>query len=191
MITRKTVTRLPSSRRPTMQQLALAMLAIHCLGSNAMAAPLNVQDDVCYSRTYSAAHLSSHPEQRVNSIRFSHTPSQYNRDEREIATRQDNPNFRAKLQLTFRDRSGNFFSDVFCFKSPNGQWCGVECDGGGFYHTTRADGSILIDFRKTGGIRIGSSCGEMDVEEETSWFDTTKSDDKLFRLDPAPLSACR
>ena len=124
-------------------------------------------------------------------IRFSHAPSRYGPDQRAIASGnggQFAPSHLASVAVAFRGNSAVYEQEVQCQAEGNGYFCGVECDGGSFQMRFKANGAALIDFRKSYGMVLGSSCGE---GETYRWIGDGKSDDMLFRLDPAPLSACR
>lgn len=172
--------------------LATALGFLALLASEpAMAGGLSVSKDLCLARTYSVDHLVKHPDQLVTYMRLAHLPSRYNDDQLRTATGdggQYPASFLAFITVRFKDRSDPYQQSVYCSVEGSGYRCGVECDGGAFSLRFKQNGSALIDFRQTGGMVLNSSCGEGD---DYRWLGDGKSDDMLFRLDPASRSVCK
>ncbi len=145
------------------------------------------EKDVCYERTYSDEHLASHPKQTVDFIRFAHLPSLTPAGERQPAGADFTP--LADVEASFRDTPKLFGNAVVCFRGKDGQYCGVECDGGQFRYWFNDKGSLLIEFDRNGSVALESSCGE--GEESSMRFLGDASDDKVFRLDPVDPAQCK
>lgn len=168
---------------------ALVTVAGLVLPLAAQAVELRYGADQCFVRTYTKAHLAKNPAQQVTQIRFVHRPSVYNSDEVVLSQGQGG---RVKEQVALVDvrfrNQRHLKQTVYCTNESGTRLCGVECDGGRFAYRFKSNGSMLIDLRKTGGMLLGSLCGE-ESADQSHWFGTNK-DDQLFRLDPADMSAC-
>ena len=139
----------------------------------------------CFTRRYDAAHLLRHPKQKVSVMKLLVTA--------ETAPEDKALNYSFRLGLNFRDRKGNFDSsgdcghpsafDLSADKLHLG--CGVDCDGGGIsVELSHADKSTLIRLDR---IRIWNGA---QVEDEGMDL-SGGADDRIFRLDRAPLDNCR
>ncbi|SNZ20849.1 hypothetical protein [Cohaesibacter gelatinilyticus] len=178
-------------RKRQLLRLGVAtLIATACiLPTGVQAAELRYGSDQCFIRTYNKAHLAKNPAQQVTQIRFVHRPSAYNFDEAALSQGQGG---RVKEQVALVDvrfrNQRRLKQTVYCTNESGARLCGVECDGGRFAYRFKPNGSMLIDLRKTGGMLLGSFCGE-ESADQSHWFGTNK-DDQLFRLDPADMSAC-
>lgn len=153
------------------------------------AAELAFGKDQCFMRTYSKAHLAKNPDQRVTQMRFVHRPSAYNSDQAALSQGLGGRVSEQMALIDVRFRNARHLKQsVFCTNEGGNRLCGVECDGGRFAYRFKGNGAMLIDLRNTGGMLLGSLCGE-ESADQSLWFGTNK-DDQLFRLDPADMSAC-
>jgi hypothetical protein len=140
----------------------------------------------CFVRRYDAAHLKQHPQQKVSAMKLLVTAAPAPEDTK-LA-------YSFRLGVTFRDRSGNFESMGDCAhyhpedaqSSTTAFGCGVDCDGGGL-GADLADDNASIVVTLDHGIRIWKN---KKFEEDGATELTAGTDDKVFRLDRAALSAC-
>ena len=105
-------------------------------------APVFTADrDACYGRLYDAAHLKSHPQQKVTSLHVLRSLERRREAENWTpdARTESIRSFREEGQtsvtafVTFRDRKGVFHNALSCDKETrDGVRCMVECDGGSF-----------------------------------------------------------
>ena len=145
--------------------------------------------ETCFGRTYDAAHLAAHPKQQATSFFLWNELTQdplreYEDETSEEKLKQDlDPNHGLYLRafLRFRDRPGLYLQSLYCGNSDaGGLFCGVECDGG--YFTATLDGGSLLVTNE--GFQLEGVC-----DGGMGYFESGE-DDRLFRLDPLPPSAC-
>ncbi len=140
----------------------------------------------CWRRDYSSTHLADHPDQLVTGIEF--------RLAHEVLGPEqgfDEPVRLHPFQLLVSRRGDDRRLEAVgdCRPQPDGRiFCGVECDGGGFYLNERAQGNILIGFEDMWGIAV-SECGT-DPEEGHGEPLVPGKDDKAFLLSPVNGAAC-
>jgi hypothetical protein len=142
---------------------------------------------ICFARDYDAAHLKSHPAQKVTNLLFElhyHTfePDQY--------FPQGQRNYYFTLAAKVRDVKEALYSSGECSPWDTGIFCGVDCDGGGITLSSQPDGSIRIGFDpEIPRLRMTIGCGE---DETGQTYELTPgADDKEFRLERVDLSACK
>lgn len=128
----------------------------------------------CWTRIYDAAHLRSHPDQKVSAMRFRITPNPGD----EFAP------FDFALEAEVDDEGLGFAAGP-CRPEGKGMFCGVECDGGGVFLTLRDDGKVLLDLEQAGFINMAGGCGEDD-----GFALESGRDDKQFLLSSAGAAAC-
>jgi hypothetical protein len=140
----------------------------------------------CFVREYDAAHLAKHPQQKVSAMKLLVTA--------ELMPEDESPNHSFSLGLKFRSKPGDFRSGGSCghaqaSESENGKehlGCSVDCDGGGIDVELSADAKSTI-------IRVGSVViwdpKKPDTEDRLHLNGGT--DDRVFRLDRAPLEMCK
>lgn len=126
--------------------------------------------DTCYARTYSAAHLKSHPKQRVRVFQIVH-PFAY-------ASTDVGADFLMAVSFQLKGRKDRFGPmSTYCKGEPDGTAsCTVEGDMGRF-KLSRGTGNALIvtinDLSDEGGPDLGKG-----------------GDDKVIVLHKAPMKAC-
>jgi hypothetical protein len=127
--------------------------------------------EVCFSRTYDAAHLAAHPQQTVRRF-FLGDPG----DEWRSIQRSDEFNLAFGFQLVGDE---DVYSGIgVCRSSEAGADCDIEGDGGRF--TIEANGD---------GVRIRVS--RMEVEGPNDFSpDLALADNRVILLRPATASAC-
>jgi hypothetical protein len=126
------------------------------------------RDDLCYARSYGAAHLAQHPEQRVT--RFSITP--------DFVTAS--PALAVELRLQLRGTGGGAFA-AYAVCENNGDdtiYCAMEGDAGGFQITSARNRSILVQVSSL-GMTFENEGGFTTLEQNTG-------DDRSFILRPTP-----
>ena len=133
----------------------------------------------CWSRAYDARHLAAHPDQRVAAISLAVTF---------MAETEINPEqYVFRLEADMRD--GTHGEAVGpCMADGKQMWCGVECDGGGVYVSSRSGGNVLIDLERRGAIWMSTSCGDENFDEGFSL--ESGIDDKQFLLTPLLPQFC-
>jgi hypothetical protein len=139
---------------------------------------------VCFRRDYDEKHLAAHPKQTVASMELRLA---YHRFEPDTGYPEGQRNY--YFDLIVKRRDGKKASGVGeCSPREGGAiFCGIDCDGGGFYLKRRGGGkSVLVDFQDMWGIRLAGECGGGEGEPTAL---EPGADDKSFRLDPS-AAAC-
>lgn len=159
-------------------------------------APAQDKAQSCFLRRYDAAHLKSHPKQRVEAIGMCVEVERIEPDEKGDPVRyRYNFDFAAKV----KGRAGSAKTGGECgfsYMPPEEQkrmaskpiWCGVDCDGGGVNVEARKDGAeLLVRLER---IRVSTECGGAD--DESSSFDIMGGDDdKVFIIPRASVKDYR
>jgi hypothetical protein len=136
----------------------------------------------CFSRNYDAAHLAQHKDQTVVEMGF--------RLAFVVERNDDGSTYESwRYALNARKRGGAEASLATgeCGEGAGKSFCGVECDGGGVYVVPQPDGSLLVEFGDSRGIRMTAGCGE--DEDDFVMLEPGK-DDKAFRLARVPDAQC-
>lgn len=139
----------------------------------------------CFVRDYDRDHLAKHPAQKVSAMKLLVTAEQVPEDE--------NINHSFSIGVKFRNRPENFWSGGGCghakvSESENGKEhldCNVECDGGGVDVELSADAKATIV--RVGSVRIWNL---KKLDDDDHYLDGG-ADDRVFRLDRAPLDMCK
>jgi hypothetical protein len=145
---------------------------------------------LCVARTYDAEHLQAHPKQHVTDMTLSVRYTQLSEDEATLIAKDDGGIEKQYFRYDFllaaktRDRKETLYASGDC-SSAQGIGCGVDCDGGGIdiEPVVGSNGSVLVRLER---IRMSFGCSEQVHEIDLE----SGEDDKLFRLDKAPDSAC-
>ena len=125
----------------------------------------------CWSRAYDGRHMAAHPDQQVTAMDLAVTYMA----ESNIGPAQ----YVFRLEAQMRDgRRGEAIGP--CMADGDQMWCGVECDGGGVYVSTRSGGNVVVDLERRGAIWMSTGCGEENFEEGFSL--QSGLDDKQFLL---------
>ena len=131
-------------------------------------------EGACYSRSYDAAHLATHPRQRVTSIAIAYRPSA---QMKEKSTPQ-----RFEVGLGVRVKGdGELYSRVaYCQPAGAGFSCSLESDGG----------QITLTPEGARGLRL--TTGRIAIEGNRRFIEVggAASDDSTFIMPSAPGSAC-
>ena len=150
-------------------------------------APEKQMTYACFVRAYDAAHLASHPKQKVSAMKLLVTAEKIPEDAK--------LNHSFNLGLKYRTRKGDFDSSGECGHVKVGEdesnkeprlGCSVDCDGGGFsVELSKDNKSVLLRVER---VRIWRD----DKPDEDASYDLEGgADDRVFRLDRADLSQCR
>jgi hypothetical protein len=147
----------------------------------------------CFGRAYDRAHLASHPDQLVTSMRLL-----VHRRSASAANRQhlgDEP-FDMRMSVTIRGRSEVFRTTASCRWNDNSAGysaallCMVDCDGGGLaLQTSQIRNAIRVrlDY-PLGRIAMSESCET--PEGNDVFVLNAGKDDKEFRLDRTRANEC-
>jgi hypothetical protein len=144
----------------------------------------------CYGRDYDADHLKGHPKQATVSIRLYRNPA-------EIADYAALPeserrwadNAKIQVAVTTRGASKSLTQRYYCNGEAD-QWkCLASSDA-----CSLDSNALEIDLRRdiNNGMILANPKSALPVADlcESDVKGPTKSDDKIFRLNPMPLSAC-
>jgi hypothetical protein len=135
---------------------------------------------ICFARTYDAAHLAKHPKQKVTDIKF-HLA--YHRHDPDEGYPEGQRNY--YFALLAKRRGESQFATAFgeCSTYEGKIRCGVDCDGGGV-NIEKAGEGLGISFGDSWGISLTNECGSGDVAapalepgDDDKEFRLTKSDD--------------
>lgn len=147
----------------------------------------------CFVRTYDAAHLAKHPEQKVTVMKLLVTGEASPEDDVEYRAQGHLTQYSFRLGLRFRNRSGAYDSSGSCGYPRAAEltpdklqlFCGVDCDGGGItVEMANNDKSTLIRLES---IRIWRD----NKPDDEGFTISGGADDRVFRLDRAKLDECR
>jgi hypothetical protein len=136
----------------------------------------------CFSRVYDASHLARHKDQKVVEMGF--------RLAFVVEKNDDGSTYESWRYALDAKRRGDAKAAVAtgeCGNEGGRSFCGVECDGGGVYVVPQPDGSLLVEFGDSRGIRMTAGCGE--DEDDFVMLEPGK-DDKAFRLARLPDAQC-
>jgi hypothetical protein len=139
----------------------------------------------CFVREYDRGHLARHAAQKVTAMKLLVTAEQIPEDE--------NINHAFSLRVKLRNRPENFSSGGGCghakvSEGENGEEhldCNIDCDGGGVDVELSADAKSTIV--RVGSVRIWN----YKKPDEDGFYLEGGADDRVFRLDRAPLEMCK
>jgi hypothetical protein len=144
--------------------------------------PPEVGRRVCYSRRYDAAHLNSHPKQKVTEIQFRLAYYRHDPDEN---TPEGQRNYYFEVLARLRGQGKQLTSIGECTLYGGKISCGVDCDGGGFVLTNRPPDKVLLGLSENGRLRMTDGCDEEDsIDLEAG------ADDREFLLTRTDDASC-
>ncbi len=156
-------------------QKKILLLTLSLLSVAAQATSVNEvfgPESACYTRSYSAAHLKSHPKQTVKNMRVN------------LFMNHETPNIKVEVVQT----SGRKLTQwMACFDSNGKVICPVECDGGSMEIEGIEEGTLGL---KNKGLIMSGGCGE-DGEEISVYLKSLKGGDDYFNLNSAPMASCK
>jgi hypothetical protein len=155
---------------------------------------LPIATEACFGRVYDAAHLKTHPRQRVTSFHLSrefksdpYSEDQGSGEDELKSVDGEYGRVNVTAYVRFRDRKGVYTNGLSCGKTDDGKIrCGVDCDGGAFNLKTSGQ-SLLLENE---GFVVVGGCGASEDDSENEERVSPGADDKVFRLDPKPFAAC-
>ncbi|NJL08620.1 MAG: hypothetical protein HC900_10440 [Methylacidiphilales bacterium] len=156
---------------------AFLVVPLALLPGPAAAQLLSMQfaDPFCYARTYSAEHLASHPRQRVRMISLRRTA--------DANPPGDNRSLEFELSVRARGARENWGGVAVCRNGTERQNCWMEGDMGQFTLARLSNDTIELRVVRADGLSF---------ETETTFesIGAAGSDDRVFRLNKAPINAC-
>ncbi len=164
----------------------LAVMLILPLATPVLARPLErelpLRRNACWERSYDAAHLATHPRQKVTQVRLLHQPPLDNSTPGQIYL---------QLHFNLRERKTDSNYDYayggFCRASGQTVRCESEW-AGGVFHVVRGPNGTL-DVRNGGLIANPSNYDSEDIADNAVKL-PAKPDDGTWRLSPA-TGECR
>jgi hypothetical protein len=142
--------------------------------------------ETCYARRYDEAHLARHPQQRITRMAFLLRVSSYSTEGRTqpAARLEERVYYQFGLAVQRRGKKRTLRTSGNCAGSDKIS-CAVDCDGGSV-EIAKSGESLLVTLDNERGIQMFSDCdGAKGV-----WV-KAGTDDKVFRVDPAPAEACK
>jgi hypothetical protein len=136
----------------------------------------------CFTRRYDSVHLARLPRQKVTAMRLLVSV--------EPGAEGEGPSHMFRMDVSLRNKSGRYESGGACGISEAELGpaltfgCGVDCDGGGIAVEIARDDAVLV---KTERVRIWRPGSEEPNEDAAS---VGGGEDRIFRLDRAPLADC-
>lgn len=130
----------------------------------------------CYARTYDAAHLQDHPNQKVRRIEFDMTDKNANGN----ANTADN--FELGFGVMSVTSSDWYTGSAICKTAGAVVDCFLEGDGGRFRLSAEKNGALKLE---TGDYGLA-----FEGAKDTLELPAEDKDDKVFILSPAPHAEC-
>lgn len=172
-------------------------------------------EEICYGRAYDQAYLDEHKLQKVNEIylyrSLTDDPQAESFQQTKAARAEENVGWEKQSRQSdiesgakpeeaghatlsvlvhLRDRPLWYNAEVTCSRGGKGGFgCYGDCDGGAFKVTPKEGTQSLYFELDPSGLSVNSSCGE-ESEEGSGLRLEPGADDKLFRLDPQPMTSC-
>ncbi len=139
---------------------------------------------ICFARDYDAAHMASHPQQRVRSMSFRLA---YHAHEPDAFYPNGQRTYYFRLAATLRDGEALSTGGACVPAGEHGEVirCGVDDDGGAVLIRPEAGGRLTVDLEATGRIRMSAGDGE-----ETGEVIEPGVDDRTFLLAERPDDEC-
>jgi hypothetical protein len=143
----------------------------------------------CFVRTYDAAHLAAHPQQKVRQVLFLFRASEIQEDN--FVSYTFITGFRVKGRAGRLDTSGSCGHARLEGEGPITHLnCGVDCDGGGV-RVEVVEGNKSILMRMDNGVSVEPAATRMNPDEPPQRIGLpTGADDKVFRLDRVAIDQC-
>jgi hypothetical protein len=154
-------------------------------------------EEFCFGRDYDDAHLSTHPQQLVTSLRVGRLDPAKERADPD-ASKWWWFNVALDLKLTLRSGSAGASTHYACTPQQANWECRRET--GGENHTAcndhmiqivRGPGDEIYLHNRTSGLPITNECQIAKDSGQYPELPPTRSDDRSFRLTRMPVAACR
>jgi len=147
--------------------------------------PAQAGNMACYVRSYDAAHLRAHPQQRITAMKFLLGVSAYDPKPADAKGPSDLFYYTFSMSVARRGDKRLLHTSGDCLVNDEIS-CVVDCDGGGLaLDKLSPAGSLVIRLHKD-GIRMFHDC-----DEEQGVLVKPGADDKVFRLDKTANNACQ
>jgi hypothetical protein len=143
----------------------------------------------CYGRDYTASHLASHPDQATQTIRVFRGPIEL--AAYAAGNTPDNwPNGSDLIvSVTTRKGSARAMQSYTC-DGEGDQWRCVATDKASDANCDLSAREIYLRRGANGTMMLANPGAGLPIADLCASGDETKSDDKVFRLDPMPQSQC-
>ncbi len=128
----------------------------------------------CFTRVYDAAHLKAHPRQYVTKIRVLAALGGDKVEDHYVLL---------ELDGAFRNLETPLMMEGSCGLTGGGPHCGITCEGGEIGVQLKGTGAMLLT------LPVHPTMWPHNWYHDAA--NALGSDDRVFRLDRAPLSACR
>jgi hypothetical protein len=149
---------------------------------------LKADQPFCFGRDYGEAHLSSHPDQVTQTIRLFRGPSEVT--SYAAGSPENWPNgAEIIVSVTTRNRSDKAVQNYSC-DGEGDQWRCVATAKEGAASCDLSAKEIYLRRGANGTMMLANPNSSTPIADMCSTSGKTKSDDKVFRLDQMPLSAC-
>ncbi|MCB1506587.1 MAG: hypothetical protein KDJ47_16550 [Hyphomicrobiaceae bacterium] len=166
-------------------KIARTLTAFMLVAASPWALPVHASESVaklletskastCFSRAYSAAHLAAHPRQQVAEIYLIPAPNGLNAEAGQLSV---------MLAVKLKGSADYMPNGMICPPGPATLTCKLEDDGGTVTLSVRNSKRLAVEPGPNGIGVEGASGMEMIAKAD--------GDDRLFLLDPAPVSVCR
>ncbi|MCC6921261.1 MAG: hypothetical protein IT548_18860 [Alphaproteobacteria bacterium] len=149
---------------------------------------------LCAARSYDAAHLKAHPQQKVTGIAFAYEPFERVAGEAEPQPMWDQyagtGAVFARIVVVFRDDPRAALGAADCRAGTDAATlrCGIEGDGGGFTVTKRPDGRYRIDNPQ--GFSVEYPTADPDEPNDGYRYVAARDDQASFLLDASAGGLC-
>jgi hypothetical protein len=137
----------------------------------------------CYARTYDAAHLRAHPQQRISEMTFFLRVVGYDAGGGYTVRNPDRVGYQFAMAVKRRGDKQALRAAGDC-SGGTGVHCVVDCDGGGVDVEKIQTGDALLVRLLEGGIRMHGDCDGEGIMVKPG------ADDKAFQVNKAPPQAC-
>ncbi|MCK0150684.1 hypothetical protein MWU54_11660 [Marivita sp. S6314] len=153
--------------------MGVCAIPVQALGLDDLV-PSAPSDGACWDHSYSDAHLSRHPKQKVTEIRFH--------------LQQWQGDYGFTIDVATRERAGTVIG--ICDADHDGAIvCDVACDVGTVLLRPSGDsGALLLEIGPSGRLHVNARC-DGDGGAAPFLLDS-QPDDQLFLLHPRPARAC-
>jgi hypothetical protein len=149
------------------------------------------QDEAfCFGRDYDAAHLASHPQQKVSSLRVVGRLDPAGKNQWWDTVNLD-------VVLTLKRGGAAAMARYSCFPQAASWECRREIAGEGYtacngrtIHLVRGRGDDVMLVNRHSGLPI-DNCETVPDSGQYPQAPPTSSDDRTFQLSPMPIEACR
>ena len=146
---------------------------------------------VCFGRTYDAAHLKAHAQQKVERIFLVHGADPLGRPNEE--PRAHSSPYVVFLATTMRDQTAPKWARTWCYPGSGAEkelaYCVKECNAQmGFFRLESSGNLLLTDLPRDFYI---DACSDEAIDSSEVARRSFDADDDRFSLAPQPIDACK